>query len=230
MKTGIIVLCRYNSSRLPGKILKTIQGKAVLQYIMERLQCTVPEGNIVVATSVEPSDNPIAEYCSAKGWNCFRGDLDNVSQRFLGCALKYEMEYAVRINGDNLFLDPELLSSMLAIVEGDRFDFITNVKDRTFPIGMSIEIVRTPFYKSLIERFAEDAYLEHVTLYLYDHPKIGRRQYVYNERCPEAKGLKLAVDEAKDFDLASKIIGKMNKLHAFYGIKEIYHLITSLNE
>ena len=63
MKTGLIVLCRYNSSRLPGKILKEINGKPLLSYILERLKLSRQSDQIIVATSDQPTDDPIAEFC-----------------------------------------------------------------------------------------------------------------------------------------------------------------------
>ena len=87
MKIGFVIICRYNSSRLPGKILMEINGKSILQYIIERLSLVVPENNIVVATSEEKTDNPIAEYCIKNKINVFRGSLDNVALRFLNCGI-----------------------------------------------------------------------------------------------------------------------------------------------
>ena len=64
MKIGFIILCRYNSTRLPGKILKEINGKPIIQYIVDSLLNITSTGNIVVATSGQKSDNPISDYCN----------------------------------------------------------------------------------------------------------------------------------------------------------------------
>jgi spore coat polysaccharide biosynthesis protein SpsF len=105
MRIGIIVLCRYSSSRLPGKILLPLYGKPILEYILEKITSVVPKDSVVVCTSDLKTDDSISTYCTDKGYNCFRGSLDNVAQRFLNCADHYQFDYIVRINGDNLFLD-----------------------------------------------------------------------------------------------------------------------------
>src|SRR5690554_2441069 len=103
MNIGIIILCRYNSSRLPRKILKKINGKTILDYIIERVEKVIPRSQIVVATSTESTDNPIVEYCSNHSIQVFRGSLTNVAERFLHCMEYYKFEYGIRINGDNIF-------------------------------------------------------------------------------------------------------------------------------
>mgnify|MGYP001373838092 CR=1 FL=1 len=90
--TGIIVLCRYNSSRLPGKILKEINGKTILSYIHERLSMINLNLEITIATSNLDSDDIIEDYCLKKKYKYFRGSLSNVSKRFLECGIKSNYE------------------------------------------------------------------------------------------------------------------------------------------
>jgi len=228
MKVGVIVLCRYSSSRLPGKILKTINGKPILAYIIERLKMSQLTGDIIVATSTELSDDVISEYCAQNNINCFRGDLNNVAKRFLDCAEANQLDYAIRINGDNLWVDPSLLDNMIAIANTENYDFVSNVKNRTFPIGMSIEILNTNFYRNALKMIASDHYKEHVTLYLYDHPETANSHFVYNDKIQEAKNLKLAIDDEKDFKFAQSIINTMDKDHTHYGLNEIIKIIATL--
>ena len=81
MKIGIIVLCRYNSSRLPGKILLKISGKTILQHIIDRLLCIKGGYPICVATSSEIDDKPIIDYCKGNNINFFDGSKKNVASR-----------------------------------------------------------------------------------------------------------------------------------------------------
>ena len=82
MKIGAIVICRYNSSRLPGKILKKINGKPILTYIIERLKCVQNLDDFIVATSINTTDQPIVDYCIKNQIKYFRGSLENVAERF----------------------------------------------------------------------------------------------------------------------------------------------------
>lgn len=227
MKVGIILLCRYESTRLPGKILLDIEGRPVIDYIIERIQRAAPNYPIVVATSDETSDLPIINHCHRSGIECFTGSLEDVSSRFLSCAEHYGWDQAVRINGDNLFLDCDSLREMLALARLDYFDFITNVPGRTFPYGMSIEIVKPVFLSEALRNIDQPEYREHVTLYLYDNPEIGRRYVFENKTCPEAAGLQLALDTFDDLVTAKRIISSANQDPSKLGLSDIYNFLNA---
>lgn len=228
MKIGIIILSRYSSSRLPGKALMKINGKEILNYIVERLLKVVSRNNIVIATSFDQSDDKIAEFALRNNVNCFRGSLENVSLRFCQAAEYYNFDYAIRINGDNIFLDIELLRSMITLTKNKDFDFISNVKGRTFPKGMSIEIVKTEYYKAQLKKINLSPELfEHVTLFLYSLD--GNFHFIYNHKLPEAAGLQFALDTIEDFDRTEKIINEMEKNHTEYNLEEIYQIFKKLN-
>ena len=219
--TGIIILCRYNSTRLPGKILRKLKGKPILQYIVERLESAGLKDNLVVCTSSQPSDDPIAAFCIENALRCFRGDLDDVAQRFLDCALEYNFTYAVRINGDNLFLDPTLIKKMSIKAETENVNFLSNVKGRTYPKGISVEIVKTSFYRNCFDRFSPSDH-EHVMTYFYRVEAPGM-EFVFNPE-PAEKELDFAIDTEDDLTRAEKILNKMTKNHTEYNFKEIIKL------
>ncbi|MBL7858475.1 MAG: NTP transferase domain-containing protein [Cyclobacteriaceae bacterium] len=219
--TGIVILSRYKSSRLPGKALMNLSGKPVLQLIIERLLQVVTLAQIVVATSDEASDDLIAKFCKDYGVSCYRGSLANVAERFYKAAAEKQWQYAVRINGDNVFVDIKLLAAMLEVAETGKYDFVSNVKERTFPKGMSIEIVSIPFFKSQLPIItSSDAYQEHVTLGLYEQ-KLGRQYHFFNRTLPEASGLQMALDTPDDFTRTEKIMSRFVQPHWLYNLEEI---------
>ncbi|MBK1649874.1 N-acetylneuraminate synthase family protein [Rhabdochromatium marinum] len=227
MTIGIILLCRHDSKRLPGKILRVIRGRTILSYIIERIQHAAPHRPLAVATSDETSDNLIADYCRRAGLHCFRGSLNDVAGRFLECAEQHGWDFAVRINGDNLFLDRDTLHAMLAIADTDHFDLISNVPERTFPYGMSVEIIRTAFYRQTMDQVTDGSHREHVTSWFYDNPTLGRRYIYQNTFCPQAAGLPLALDTPRDFELACNILDRAGPAPALRSLREIYELATS---
>lgn len=228
MTIGIAVLCRYSSSRLPGKVLMPIEGSPLLQHILNRLQQLSPVRPVVVATSLAESDDVIAAYCKERGIDYFRGSLTDVAGRFLAVAKASGWEYIVRINGDNLFIDLEALQAMLEKAETGQYDFISNVKDRTFPFGMSIEIVKTAFYESLMHQMNLEKYREHVTLYLYEHPGLGRRYYHYNRDYASLRGQQMAIDTAADFERASKIMACLKGRRGKYTLGDLAEILKEL--
>jgi spore coat polysaccharide biosynthesis protein SpsF len=228
-RTGIVILSRYTSSRLPGKALMKIQDKPVLSYIIERLMQVVSKEQIVIATSTEASDDAIAAYAQEIGVTSFRGPLENVAERFYLAAKSCGWEFAARINGDNIFVDTPVLAEMLATAATGKYDFISNVKGRTFPKGMSIEIVRLRYFESLLKDINGNAgYREHVTLYLYEHES-GSHYYYTNEAMPEAAGIQMALDTPEDLERTRAIIKEFTAPHWQYNMREIMTILKTIN-
>ena len=100
MKIGTIVQARMSSQRFPNKVLYEVAGKPLLQYLLERLEHCNCLDAIVVATSVDDSDTPIAEYCQQHSMACYRGPLANVAGRFNQVLDIYQFDGFVRVNGD----------------------------------------------------------------------------------------------------------------------------------
>lgn len=223
-----IVLARLSSSRLPGKALMHIEGKEVLTYIVERLQQVLSSEQICIATSDDPSDDAIAAFALKSGIGCFRGSLSNVAGRFLEAARMMGSEFAIRINGDNIFVDTDLLRSMIAMTMEGKYDFVTNVKGRSYPKGMSIEIVKTAYFESVFKEIEkETSYREHVTLYLYDHPGTASHYYVVNEALPDAAGIQLALDTEADLARTRMLISRFTKPHWTYNLPEILQMVRT---
>ena len=216
--TGVIILCRYNSRRLPGKILKVINNKPILKYIHERLELIKSEVKIVVATSELKSDDIIEQFCKLNSIECFRGELHNVSKRFLDCAEHFNLNTAIRINGDNLFTDSNLIDEMLNYYNENTLNFLSNVKGRTWPKGISIEIVNTKFYKSNIIYFNEKD-KEHVMTFFYRNKKQNVK-FLKNKHKTNTK-INLSIDTLNDFEFAKSIISLMEKNHTEYNFKDI---------
>lgn len=222
---GAVILSRFSSSRLPGKALLKIEGKTVLTYIIERLLIVFKKDQLVIATSEEYSDDPIVEYAMQQGISCFRGSLNNVAERFLLAAKSKGWEFGVRINGDNIFVDSNVLSNMCEIALTNTYDFVSNVKGRTFPKGMSIEIVRLNHYEDSLKTINSSIqYQEHVTSYLYENDIDKRYYYYLNAIAPEAAGLQLALDTQEDFDRSARIIKQFTRHQATYNMKEILQI------
>jgi sialic acid synthase SpsE/spore coat polysaccharide biosynthesis protein SpsF (cytidylyltransferase family) len=225
MKTGIIVLSRYNSRRLPGKALIDICGRPVLGHILARLRHAAPEVPVVVATSSEPSDDAIAAYCRRAGVDCHRGALDDVAGRFLSAATERGWDFAVRINGDNLLTDRDSLRAMLAVAATDQFDLVTNVPGRPFPTGMTIEILRTSHFRSTMAQVNTAHDREHVTSWYYTNPDAGRRHVYQNRQAPTAAGLHLALDTPDDLIRLRDIVTRAGPAALTMGLVDIVKLL-----
>ncbi len=159
----VIIQTRMSSSRLPGKVLKAINGKPVLLLVIE--QCLLAKGveQVIVATSSDCSDDPIESYCSDLGIICFRGDLFNVYERFKQCVRHYDLEHFVRICSDSPFIDPDLLKFAINLFHKHRPDLVTNVFPRSFPKGQSVEVIKSTTFLRKAYQSHESFSPEHIT-------------------------------------------------------------------
>lgn len=220
-KLGLVILARLSSSRLPGKALKQIAGKSVLQHIVDRLLTVAPKNQIILACSDEPSDDPLEKFASEINLAVYRGSLSRVGERFLAAAQSLNCDYAARINGDNLFLDPEILQHMMREAASDKFRFLSNVQGRTFPKGMSVEIVDMHYYATQLDRIKADDYCnEHVMVCLYKDPPPTDHFYLQNNDLPQAAGIQLALDTPEDFERSSYMLEHMPAGH--YDLKTTF--------
>ncbi len=210
---------RMRSQRLPGKVLRPLAGKPLLQYVLERVQRAERLDAVVVCTSTEPDDDPIASFCQAGGVACFRGDHDDVAGRYLGTVEQYGFDAFIRICGDSPLIDSALIDHGLGLLADGAFEIVTNNLRRTFPAGQTIEIFETRAYRRGYEQMRRPEHLEHVTRYFYDHPEGFR---ILNFTADEDhSGLGMTIDTPEDFDRIEEIVRRMDRPHWQYGWRDV---------
>ena len=212
---GIVILARLSSQRLPGKALRPILGEeTVLGHILKRIGSLVPLDRIILATSDLPDDDALEVFAVQKGIACYRGSLERVGERFFAAAETLDCDYALRLNGDNILLDPDILKEMMDLAAEGHFDFISNVPGRTFPKGMSVEIVKMDFYAHHLPRISADFYCnEHVMVCLYQDEPPSNYYYFKNSALPEAAAIQLALDTKADFERSKWILERVPEGH-----------------
>ncbi len=227
MKIGAIVQARMSSKRFPRKILHEVAGKPLLQYLLGRLEHCDCLDKIVVGTSVDSSDTPIADYCQQNRIACYRGSLSNVASRFIEILEIYQFDVFVRVNGDSPLLDQRLIEKGTGILLNGNFDLVTNIYPRTYPKGQSVEIFPANAYRKAYDCMHEAEDLEHVTKYFYKNSEHFR---IYNFALEEnLSGIQLSVDTWQDVDRYAKILSRMSRPHWEYtleGILQIYHSLV----
>ena len=222
MVIGALVQARMSSTRFPGKSLHPVKDKPMLAYLLERLDRCQGLYKIVVVTSLEESDQPIADFCRKQGVDCYRGPLNNVAKRFKDALEVYKLDVFVRVNGDSPLLDPHLVEKCMAVFLEQDADLATNVLTRTFPKGQSVEAVRASTYMEAFGKMIEEEELEHVTRHFYIHPG-GYR--IFNIQSGRNLGaIQLSVDTPEDMALFGQILSRMTRPHWEYGLEEVLSL------
>lgn len=158
-----------SSSRYPGKVLAPFCGRPMLAHVVERVARAVSQKRVVVATSTEASDEPLARYAEALGVQVFRGSLENVFGRFAACLKKHPCDWFFRICADSPLLDSKIMEMMMPYTERPDVDLVTNVGVRTFPRGHSVELIRARTFAGIGQAALTDAEREHLTQVYYNH-------------------------------------------------------------
>lgn len=196
MKPGALIQARMSSRRLPGKVLADLAGKPLLERVIERVRLARRIEFVAVATSDEPSDDPIAAFCEAREIPCHRGPLDDVLGRMVDAARHWNLDPVVRITGDCPFVSPELIDELVDRMLLENAD-CASLQGPTLHEGID------PFSRRALEqwhaRALRDEEREHLALlperYPNDVRHVGRA--VRTDESPRP-GRRLAVDVAGD--------------------------------
>jgi len=202
-----VLQARMSSRRLPGKVLADVAGRPLLARQLERVARARRLDGLVVATSTESSDDPIAALCRSLGVDCARGSLHDVLERVAEAAAARGAEHVVRLTGDCPLLDPALLDHVVAIHRAGGHDYTSNALERTFPDGLDVEVVRHGALEEA-RREARDPYeREHVTPFLYRRPHRYDLRAVTGER--SLGHLRWCVDEPADLAFVRAVFARL---------------------
>ena len=160
-----ILQARMGSSRLPGKVLKSINGKPMIEWQISRIQKS-KVGKIILATSDDASDDELVRAVRSLGVEVYRGSQTDVHSRFIRILEMEQPEYFIRLTGDCPVVMPDLINDMISEFEFHQFDYLSNVNPPTYPDGLDIEIVSTQKFLEFSSLELTDEEREHVTLCL----------------------------------------------------------------
>ena len=140
MKVVAIVQARMGSTRLPNKVMKPIGGVPMIEVLLARLARAKEVNEIMVATSVGPRNQPLADHVNSLGYKCYRGSENDVLDRYLQTAKSAQADYVVRITGDCPLVDPALVDDVIRQFVAADVDYFSNTSPPTFPDGLDIEV------------------------------------------------------------------------------------------
>jgi len=210
---------RMGSSRLPGKVMKEILGKPILQIIFERASKSKLLNEVVIATTTNPRDDVIVEMCKKNNFLYYRGNEEDVLDRVLSAAKSRDADVIVELISDNPLIDPEVIDQVVQFYLDNNYDYVSNfIPKVTFPTGIGAQV----FSKDLLEEvdmltndLNDSEYTknrENVTWYIYHHRekyKIGN--FEATEIFNNSK-IRLDLDNPEDFELIKKIYENFNSL------------------
>jgi spore coat polysaccharide biosynthesis protein SpsF len=221
MRTAIILQARMGSTRFPQKVMKPIQGKPMIQLQIERLMAAEGVDEIILATTVNPSDDILCDLAKELKINYYRGSELDVLDRFYRTADLYSIDNIVRCNADCPLIDPLVVSSVINAYKNNlpNYDYVSNILIPSFPVGMHTEIFKFEALKEAHHNSVDPLEREHVTPYIYRRANIFS---LNNISCKtDLSSYRLTVDYEVDFMVVKKIFDSLyskNKLFGMYGI------------
>jgi spore coat polysaccharide biosynthesis protein SpsF len=225
---AVVSQARMTSERLPGKSLRPLLGEqTVVELHLERIQRCERADLVVMTTSTDPSDDPIAELCERLGVELHRGPLEDVAKRFLEVTERFGLDAFARVTGDSPLIDQRLVDAGIdTFLEGGH-ELVSNVRPSTYASGQSWEVVDAGAFRDAYPDMTEPVHFEHVTSFLYAHPERYRFRNVSQER--DEGDVNLSVDTEDDARLVAAILARMERPHWEYGYDEtmaLYREVT----
>jgi spore coat polysaccharide biosynthesis protein SpsF len=207
MRIVSTIEARMASTRLPGKTMRKILGRPMLELLIERLKRARKVDEIVVATTVNPEDEVIIKLAERVGVKWFRGSSEDVLDRVLRAAKAHKGDVIVEMTGDCPLLDPEIVDTMVTkfLAGKGKYDYVANIIKRTYPRGLDTQVFPVAVLEEVSHLTQDPADRENVSLYIYEHPEKYRLLNV--EAPPELArpDLRLTVDTEEDLRLTREI-------------------------
>ena len=213
MKVTATIQARMGSTRLPGKVMKHIGGKPMLQRQIERIQRSRLVDEIIIATSTSSLDDCIASLGDTIGVKVFRGSEDDVLGRIVELLKQYNVDVHAELIGDSPFSDPQIIDEVIGffIKNKNKYDYVSNGTKVTYPSGMEVNVYPASVLIDVEKEISKDDPLrEHVDIHLSKNPKIKKK-------CLEAPfffhnpNIYLEVDTSLDFKMVSEIFNHFDK-------------------
>lgn len=216
------------SSRLPGKVLADIGGLTALDRLVARLQSCVLLDDIVVATSIGPTDDVIEAWAEGRGVSWYRGSEDDVLQRVSDAHSAMRSDIIVEITGDCPLLDPAIVDFAVKTFLENDCDVVTTAHRPSFPQGTDVQVFRADALRHVAATVFDVAVREHVSLHFYEAPDQYRVLYLPAPARYQAPDLRLQLDYPEDLELIRKIYAELEpRLGPLFDTIDI---LTLLNE
>jgi spore coat polysaccharide biosynthesis protein SpsF len=233
-RVAAIIQARMSSTRFPGKALQPLLGLPLIVFMAQRARAAKRITDLAVATSTDASDDALADALKQYGIACFRGDLNDVLDRFYQAARGFDPGIVVRLTGDCPLIDPFLIDEVIGALEKEGVDYASNVDPPSFPDGLDVECCRF----TALERTWREARLpserEHVTPFLRARKDLFRAVNVRG--LADCSHLRWTVDYPDDLRLVDELLKRAGVRRAtdcdrfdFYRVMETVPALAGLN-
>jgi len=204
--TVAVIQARMGSTRLPGKVLRPLGERSVIEWVMRAARRAHAVDEIIVATTTEPDDDAIAALATQLGVHVHRGPTDDVLTRFVGAVDGTQADVVVRLTADCPLLDPRLIDAVCHTLRATEADYASTITPRCLPRGLDVEAVTTSTLRR-VDRAATEHHRVHVTSLIYSEPAgfdiVGVTVH------PPSDDLRVTLDTAADAQLLDALVARL---------------------
>lgn len=212
-----------SSRRLEGKVLRSVMGRPLLWYLLQRVKPSKHVDEFVLATSQEVSDDPVAEWCKDEGIRCFRGNLNDVLDRFYQCATSISPvpDAVVRLTGDCPLQHFALVDDGILQLRSGNLDFFTNSFPPDYEDGFDVEVFTMNALERAHRESCDAGSREHVTTWM--RQNVGLKKS-FKKFMPDFK-MNLSVDDEKGFQVIRRILENLFPKNPYFTMKEVVEFL-----
>ena len=215
LKLGFIIFSRLDSQRLPKKALLEINGKSLLERVLDRCKNANLDLPIIIATSTRLIDDQIENFSNNNKILIYRGELNDVALRAINCCKSFKLDGFIRICGDRIFMPYEVVRTAYKLYEDNNFDLVSNTLYPSYPKGCTVEIIKLSSLEFAYKQGLNTYQKEHLTSFYYNNLEKfcikGIPDYIEN-----VSDHNLSLDTYEDFDKFKNMIegfdGNIEKL------------------
>ncbi len=206
MKVAAIIQARMGSTRLPGKVLKKVLDRPLLDFQLERVRRSALIDEVIIATTNKSNDDILDQFAADRSVPVYRGSEEDVLSRYFEAAQLYHADVVVRLTSDCPLIDPAVIDSIINHYTRSKgkYCYVSNTLSRTFPRGMDTEVLSMAALKHCNEKAKNPSEREHVTGYIHHH--LGEfSTFNINYKRDESHH-RWTVDTPEDFQLIKRMI------------------------
>ncbi len=227
MKIVATIEARMTSSRLPGKVMLPAQGRPMLAHLTSRLKAVPSIDEIVLATTVNATDNVLVDFAEKDGIKIFRGSEEDVMARVIGAAESAQADVVVEITGDCPIIDPDLVEQTIRVFMRNNAVYCANSFISSYPDGMDTQVITLEALKKSFSMTADPQDREHVSRHIVNNPQLFPHVYLVAPPSLHWPGLGLTLDEPADYELIRTLIENLGKDNLLFGCGDVIRFLRA---
>ena len=229
-----IIQARMGSNRFPGKVMKEIEGKPLLFYVIKQTLSSKFINRVIISTSISSEDKIIIDFCKENGIDYYRGSVNDVLDRFYESAKKFSCDPIIRISADSPLIDPNVIDRVLKKFLDNSYDYVSNNVEKNqggwkestcnFPLGTVVEVTTFKALEIAWKQSNNSFEREHVFPYIQSHPKLFNISNIKSKK--NLSNMRITVDKKNDLKFVKEIYKRISKKNKFITIEDIEKIIS----